>query len=80
MKKLILILCSFLLCINVYASVVVMDSDTGRVLYSKNMTDKKLIASTTKIMTALIALENAELDETFVVGDEIDDVYGSMIY
>ena len=31
-------------------------------------------------MTAIVALENAKLSDTYVVGDEIDKVYGSMIY
>ena len=57
-----------------------MDGDSGRVLYSKNENERKLIASTTKIMTSIVALENSDLDNRFVVGDEIDNVYGSMTY
>ena len=57
-----------------------MDADSGRVLYSENMNQKKLIASTTKIMTAIIALENAPLDMKIKVGKEIYDAYGSMTY
>ncbi len=64
----------------VNASIVVMDADSGRVLYSKNMNDKKLIASTTKIMTSIIALENNELDKEITIGDEVNTVNGSMIY
>lgn len=40
-----------------------LDADTGAVLYNKNMYEKMYPASTTKIMTALIALEHASLDE-----------------
>ena len=79
MKKILLIML-LLICINVKASIVVMDADSGRVLYSKDKNDRMLIASTTKIMTAIVALENAKLSDTYVVGDEIDKVYGSMIY
>ena len=79
MKKIILILI-FLFCINVNASIVVMDADSGRILYSKNKNERKLIASTTKIMTTLIALENAKLTDKLKVGNEIRTVDGSMIY
>ena len=79
MKKILLILI-FLFCINVNASIVVMDADSGRILYSKNKNEKKLIASTTKIMTTLIALENAKLTDKLKVGNEIRTVDGSMIY
>lgn len=79
MKKILLVLI-FLLCINVKASIVVMDADSGRILYSKNKSERKLIASTTKIMTTIIALENAKLSDKLKVGKEIKTVNGSMIY
>ena len=84
MKKLIfLFLCLFLLVSNVNASAhayVVMDASSGRVLMSSNMNEKNLIASTTKIMTALVALENAPLDLVIEAGEEVNSVYGSMLY
>lgn len=43
-------------------SAIVMSSE-GRVLYEKNADAKSLIASTTKLMTAIVTLENAELSE-----------------
>lgn len=79
MKK-ILILILFFLCINVNASIVVMDADSGRVLYEENKDKKMLIASTTKIMTSLIAIENSNINKEIIVKDEIDKAYGSMIY
>lgn len=79
MKKILLVLI-FLLYINVNASIVVMDADSGRILYSKNKSERKLIASTTKIMTTIIALENAKLTDKLKVGEEIRIVNGSMIY
>ena len=79
MKKILLVLV-FLLCINVNASIVVMDADSGRILYSKNKNERKLIASTTKIMTTIVALENANLSDVLKVGNEIKTVNGSMIY
>lgn len=42
---------------------VVMDADTGAFLYGKNMTAKEYPASITKLMTALVAIENGELDK-----------------
>ena len=69
--------------LNVYASTasyVVMDADSGRVLASYNKDEKMLIASTTKIMTSIVAIENMDTSLEIEVGDEIDTVYGSMIY
>ena len=45
------------------ASGVVMDADTGGILYSLNRDTIRYPASTTKILTALVALENASMDE-----------------
>jgi len=42
---------------------VLMDAKTGRVLWEKNSETPMAMASTTKIMTAIIALENGNLDE-----------------
>ena len=48
-------------------SCILMDVDSGRVLYSKNADSKKLIASTTKLMTFLIAYENGDLNDIYKV-------------
>ena len=79
MKKILFVLI-FLLCINVKASIVLMDADSGRILYSKAATEKKLIASTTKIITSIIALENSTLEKKIIIGKETREVNGSMIY
>ena len=79
MKKLLFFLL-VLLCIKVNASIVVIDASSGRVLYEKNMNQRKLIASTSKIMTCIIALENGNLKDEYIVGDEIKSVDGSSIY
>lgn len=42
---------------------VLMDARSGRVLYSKNGDEQRAMASTTKIMTCILTLENAELSE-----------------
>jgi D-alanyl-D-alanine carboxypeptidase (penicillin-binding protein 5/6) len=44
-----------------------MDSNTGEILYEKNAREKMYPASTTKIMTAILALENRELTDTATV-------------
>lgn len=46
---------------------VLMDADMGRVLYEKNGDRQMLIASTTKIMTALVVLEHAAPDDVITV-------------
>ncbi len=58
----------------------VMDYDSGRILEGKNLEKEKLIASTTKIMTAIIALENKDINTIRKVGDEVLKAYGSAIY
>lgn len=43
---------------------ILMDASTGTILYGKNIDDKHYPASTTKILTSIIALENSNLNET----------------
>ena len=90
MKKVLILLVFLLLLIplNVWAedtldtsrSSIVMDLDTGRVLYENNADEKRLIASITKIMTCIIALEEGDLDSEVKAGDEILKMYGTSIY
>lgn len=86
LKKYILLLILFLFPFNVYAytdtsrSSIVMDIDSGRVLYEKNANEKKLIASITKIMTAVIAIEKGDLTKTVTVEEEVLKMYGTNIY
>ena len=48
---------------------IVMELVTGQVLYSKNMAEKYFPASITKVMTALLALENGKLDDVLTVSE-----------
>lgn len=84
MKKLLIILLIFILPLKVNAisaeSYAVMDYDSGRILLGKNIEKEKLIASTTKIMTCIIALENGDLKSIRKVGEEVLKAYGSAIY
>ncbi len=74
--------CLFLMCTNVraYSAVAIMDADSNRILYSVNENSRYLIASTTKIMTTLVVLSYANLDDIVTAGDEITGAYGSSIY
>ncbi len=45
-------------------SAILIEEKTGKILYEKNMHDKKYPASTTKILTAIIAIENCDLSDT----------------
>ena len=49
------------------ASCVLINAETGTVLYEKNAHEQRAIASTTKIMTALVTIEAGELDKAFTV-------------
>lgn len=46
---------------------VLMDADTGRILYEKNADRRMLVASTTKILTALVVLESCDLQSRVTV-------------
>ncbi len=48
-------------------SAVMMDGESGRILFEKEGEEPRANASTTKILTCIIALENSMLDETVVV-------------
>lgn len=86
MKRLLIVLFLLLIVpikINAFSlgtSAILMEEDTKRVLVSKNMNKKMLIASTTKIMTAVIALESGKMDELITVTDKVLEAYGSSIY
>lgn len=56
------------------ASAVVMDMDTEVLLYSKQATEKMYPASTTKIMTTLLLLENCDLDDTITFSEIVYDL------
>lgn len=87
MKKVVLFLILFFI-FNFNASAIsvpsnnaiLIDSDSGRVLYSKNINEKHLIASTTKIMTAVIAIESGKLDDVVTINDSVLKSHGSGIY
>ena len=51
-------------------SAVLMDADSGRILFAKNGQEQRAMASTTKIMTCILALENGDLSDEVAVSAE----------
>lgn len=75
------LLCPMALCVEVSArSAALYDPDTGRFLYEKNAGEQLPMASTTKIMTALLVLESMELDQVVKVRPEYLRTEGSSMY
>ena len=62
------------------SSEIVMEATTKRVLYADNIHEKKYMASTTKILTAIVVIENCDLAETVEVGAKTVGIEGSSIY
>ena len=58
----------------------VVDGETGRVLFSKNAEEKLPMASTTKVMTCLVALERCSLDEIVTVDPAAAGREGTSMY
>ena len=61
-------------------SAILMDADSGRVLYEQNADAKMLIASTTKILTALVAIREGDLNQVVTVKREATLTEGSSMY
>lgn len=93
-KLMILFACIILLCLATYSiafaygeefettalSAIVMERTSKRVLYSKNCDAKLPIASTTKIVTALTAINHVNLDDVVEIPAEACGIEGSSIY
>ena len=85
MKKIILII---ILCFPFYIkaigtsanAAILMDQDSGRILYASNMNEVRSVASISKVMTAVLAIESGKLKNKIVIGDEIAGAHGSGIY
>ena len=84
MKKLLLFLLLLVVPGNVFAysarNMIAMDMDTNRVLYESNAHDPHLIASITKIMTAVVAIELADIESEVTITDTVLKSFGSGIY
>ena len=91
MKKVLIILCVCLLLPlnNIFAveqelkitstAAILMEQDSKRVLFGKNYRDKVKIASTTKILTAIVAVENNSLDEMVTISKKAALTGGSTV-
>lgn len=87
MKRISLI-CLLFFCLNSNAfaldlsaeSACLMIADTKEVIFQKNADEKKSMASTTKIMTALLAIESDKMDEVAVISKNAERQEGSSIY
>lgn len=62
------------------SSEIVLDKESGRILYENNADQKRGIASTTKILTAITVIENCDVQEIITIDDEAVGVEGSSIY
>lgn len=86
MKKIILVLLIILFPINVFAidisaeSSILMDMESKRIIYGENIHQQRSVASISKIMTAVLAIESNKLNDIVTIGDEIEKSYGSGIY
>lgn len=61
-------------------SAIMIDASSGTILYSKNKDEKLGMASTTKIMTGILALEKGKLSDVYTVSPTGEWVEGSSIY
>lgn len=62
------------------ASAILVDGESGRVLYEKNAHERRLIASTTKLMTALVAVESTPNLEKVITIEPEYQAEGSSMY
>jgi D-alanyl-D-alanine carboxypeptidase (penicillin-binding protein 5/6) len=62
------------------ASAILLEAGTGKVLYAKDAYKKLPMASTTKVMTAILALERCALSDMVTVTEEAYGTEGSSIY
>lgn len=79
--------CVFILCLVPVNAVdfqgksyVVIDSFTQNILSSQNEHATQSVASISKIMTAIVAIENGNLDDVYTIGDEVNEAWGSGVY
>lgn len=62
------------------AGAILIDAKTGQVLYEKNSNKQLAPASTTKIMTAILAIESDRLDEKTTISKNAASVQGSTMH
>ena len=65
---------------NSATSAILMDTDNNRIIYSKNIHEIRSVASISKIMTAVLAVESGKLNNEIKINNSIKKAYGSAIY
>ena len=58
---------------------IVYDRNSGQILFGKNENEKRKMASTTKIMTAIIVIENSNLDDIVTISSKAAGTGGSRL-
>ncbi|QOR65320.1 D-alanyl-D-alanine carboxypeptidase [Cytobacillus suaedae] len=61
-------------------SAILIEQESGRILYSKDIHTERRIASITKIMTAILAVESGKMNELVKVSDKAVRTEGSSLY
>lgn len=61
-------------------SAILMDMDGGRILYAEDIHKQRSVASISKVMTAIVSIENKNIEDKVTIGEEIKTAYGSGIY
>lgn len=61
-------------------SAILMEQESGRILFEKDAFTKRRIASITKIMTAILAIESGKMDQYVKVSDQATRTEGSSVY
>jgi D-alanyl-D-alanine carboxypeptidase len=61
-------------------SAILMDMDGGRILYAEDIHNQRSVASISKVMTAIVSIENKNIEDKVTIGEEIKTAYGSGIY
>ena len=86
MKKIIILFLILLIPFKIKAygssatSTILMDTDNNRIIYADNIHSIRSVASISKIMTAILAIELEDIEDEVIIGDEINSAYGSGIY
>lgn len=87
MKKLIVgMICFLIMPFHVLAvstsatSAILLDQDSNRILYQHNIHAVRSVASISKIMTAILAVESGKLDKKLTINEVVKRAYGSGIY
>ena len=84
MKKILLIILLCPIMVNAYStsatSTTLIDTASNRTIYANNENEIRSVASISKIMTAILAIESNKLNDDVIIKDYVSKAYGSGIY